>query len=139
MRQIILIFVLCVLLTEASRKKTAKRFTHAELAYPEGGKGSIKPELKRFMDEEAPKYHKNIVYKESEDTQNIVLQFVADNGKVGETVFANYLDLEMIRDILRSNGFYTKVEWRRIIDEEGEDVDVNEHVQKAADLKDQEL
>jgi hypothetical protein len=34
----------------------------------------------------------------------------AKTGASGETVFANYLPLDMIREILKSNRFYTREE-----------------------------
>ena len=56
------------------------------------------------------------------------LQFITEAGQVGETVFANYIPVKMVKEVLASNGFFTKLEWERILDEEGPEIVENENV-----------
>ena len=62
----------------------------------------------------------------TDDSQQVQLLFKTSNGGNGETVFANYLPITMVKEIITANGFFTKDEWQRIIEEEGPDVGVDD-------------
>eukprot|EP00350_Pseudokeronopsis_sp_OXSARD2_P001587 CAMPEP_0170540396 /NCGR_PEP_ID=MMETSP0211-20121228/397_1 /TAXON_ID=311385 /ORGANISM="Pseudokeronopsis sp., Strain OXSARD2" /LENGTH=74 /DNA_ID=CAMNT_0010842783 /DNA_START=209 /DNA_END=430 /DNA_ORIENTATION=- len=42
--------------------------------------------------------------------------YFAKSGKEGETIFANYLDIEMVKEILTGNNFFTQDEIDKLID-----------------------
>ena len=82
------------------------RFSHAEVLIPKGKYTSLNADLRLFLETEAPHYSKPIRISEKEGLAQAQMLFIdSETGKAGETVFPNYFPVDMVKQLLKDNGF----------------------------------
>ena len=61
--------------------------------------------MRKFLENEAPKYDKRIVVEEGKVPQAKLVFIDAKTKQAGETVFPNYFPVQMLKQMLTDNGF----------------------------------